>query len=229
MFQNSYIAELVHDISFAVFRISALVEHTFLKKELEKSAVDLSAYIDEEAIHKMERLVVLAQSIGEIGQVNAEVIIRELGNLKDLLFEEESEESLEADISGLFQKESQPLPFKKEKVNGNKTSSSVSPSKRQTEILSYIRQYPDGCRMADLAGNFQEVSKRTLRNDVTSLIEGSHIERIGNRGPYSYLKALSRGVNNEDDLNNDSQEIKRDEGPTILLSGPQVGVFDRFE
>ena len=224
MFRNSYIAELVHDISFAVFRVSALIEHSFLRKEFEGAAVDLSSYIDEEAIHRLERLVSLGQSIGEISQVNADVLIRELGNLRELLSVEENEESIEADISNLFQKDSQELPFKREKVNGNKTRISIAPSKRQTEILNFIRKLPSGCRMAELASSFQEVSKRTLRNDIASLIENGHIERVGSRGPYSYLRAIGN-VGSE---TSSSADLEKKEDSVILLSEPAPRVFDDF-
>lgn len=228
MFRNSYIAELIHDISFAVFRVSALVEHAFLRKELERYAVELSAYIDEEAIYGLERLIVLSKSIGEITEVNAEVLLRELGSLRELLNEEDSEEAVEADISNLFRKESQELPFKTEKVNGKKVKANETPSKRQTEILNYIRQFPDGCRMAELASNFEEVSKRTLRNDVSALIKRDLIERVGSRGPYSYLKVVdsdSKGSDIKEDLG-------AEEGRVIFLSEPQsepkIDGFDRL-
>ncbi len=226
MFQNSYIAELVHDISFAVFRVSALIEHALLREELERSSVELSAYIDEEAIRRLERLISLAQSIGEVSEINAEVLIRELGNLSDLLASEESEEVIEADISNLFQKEGQKLPFKREKVNGKRQSQSVEPSKRQTEILNFIRQSADGCRMADLANNFQGVSKRTLRNDIGTLIDRGDIERIGSRGPYSYLK-YAGGGGGLDALSGEPQKEEKPED-VIFLSEPQPGAFDTF-
>ncbi|MDD5710843.1 MAG: hypothetical protein PHV43_01960 [Candidatus Colwellbacteria bacterium] len=224
MFQNSSIAELVHDISFAVFRVSALVEHAFLRKELERSAVELSAYIDEEAIHRLERLLNLAQSIGEVGETNTQVLIRELRRLGNLLVSEESEEVVEADISNLFQKEEQKLPFKREKVNGKRPSQGVEPSKRQTEILNFIRQFVDGCRMADLASGFQGVSKRTLRNDIGALIDRGFVERVGSRGPYSYLKYAGGG----DNLEVQPEGVSEGAGPDdiIFLSEPKTGIFD---
>jgi hypothetical protein len=224
MFQNSYIAELVHDISFAVFRVGALIEHRFLRKELERSAVELSAYVDEVAIHRLERLLNLAQSIGEIGKTNVEVLIRELGNLSDLLTSEEGEEVVEADISKLFHKESQELPFKKERVNGKGSNSSAEPSKRQIEILNSIRQFTDGCRMADLANSFRGVSKRTLRNDVGTLIDNGCVERVGSRGPYSYLKATNGSENRPE---TPSWGVKSED--IIFLSEPLPRTFDTSE
>jgi len=232
MFRNSYIAELVHDISFAVFRVSALIEHAFLRKELEMSAVELSTYVDESSIHKLERLINLANSLEEISDINTSVLNRELANLKELLVAEYMEEMPDEDISGMFEKNSQELPFKKEISNGNETRSGKEPSKRQTEILEFIRQFDGNCRMSDLATRFGEVSKRTLRNDISSLIREGRIERIGSRGPYSYLKAIKEGgrdtiYNKEGEQDNDHVNIE--EGSTILLSGPKVGIFDTFE
>lgn len=224
MFQNSYIAELVHDISFAVFRVSALMKHPFLRRELERSAIELTAYIDKEAICQLERLLNLAQSIGEVGKVNTEVLIRELGHLSDLLVNEEGEETIEADISRLFRKENQALPFKKEKVNGKKQSVSIEPSKRQTEISNFIRQSADGCRMADLANSFQGVSKRTLRNDIGILVDRGDIKRIGNRGPYSYLKYAKGGGVSDAQPEGSQKETKSED--VIFLSEPKPEGFD---
>lgn len=183
------LASLAHDISFAVFRVAELVEHLFLKKELERAAVELAAYIDEEAISMMERLVSLGVAIGEINDTNGAVLKREIGNLRQLLDQEEWRDEEDVDITGIFSGKETEAKLKRQ-VNGNVNGKSTSPSKRQTEILQFIRQFPNGCRMADLARNFEEVSKRTLRNDITALIDSNLVERVGERGPYSFVKAV---------------------------------------
>ena len=190
MEKTSPISELTHDISFAVFRVAELVDHLFLRRELERASVELTSDLDEEAIFKLERLIRLGNSIDQINKTNSEVILKELNNLRDLIGKEE-EEIEEVDLSDLFDTKEQQLPFKGNEAEAiRKTAKSRQPSKRQKEILEFIRQFPNGCRMGDLARNFSEVSSRTLRNDTTALINSNLVERVGgSRGPYSYLVA----------------------------------------
>jgi len=197
------VAELAHDIAFAVYRVSSLIEFSYLRKELEVAAVGLVSFLDTEAIDTVKRLIKLGKAIEEISEVNSEVLLRELRSLTAMMEEEEfPEEKVEIDVEKLFNRQNNVLPFKRqeEKVEG-KRQSSVKPDKRQTEILEFIRQFPNGCRPADISRNFPEVSKRTLRNDVSALEGKGLAERIGDRGPYSYVKALKVGGSSEGDIN----------------------------
>ena len=184
------IAQLAHDIGNALFRVAAVTDHPFLKKELERAAVELVAYIDEEAVMRTERLVSLAAAVGLMNETNASVLAREIDNLKDMLSEErEWPVEEDVDITGIFSGKKEGIADKRQ-TNGKVNGTDTNPSKRQTEILQFVRQFPNGCRMAELSRNFSEVSKRTLRNDITALIEGRLLERVGERGPYSYIRAL---------------------------------------
>ena len=226
MFQNSHIAELAHDIAFAVYRVASLVEFSYLRKELEIAAVGLVSFLDLESIDTAKRLIKLGKSIEEIGEVNGEVLLRELHSLTAMMAEGEfPEERVEIDVEKLFNRQKNILPFKrqKEKVE-SKQRPSIKPYKRQTEILNFIRQLADGCRMADLANGFQGVSKRTLRNDVGSLIDGGYVERVGGRGPYSHLKATGGSIDRLDSQNGGDKL-----GDVIFLSEPQTKAFDTSE
>ena len=87
------ISQKAHDISFATFRVATLIKNKTLKGEIEAAAVELVARYEEVAnpllpfttasvVEQLERLVSLAESIGEMKSVNALVLKRELGNLQ---------------------------------------------------------------------------------------------------------------------------------------------------
>ncbi|MEX2054063.1 MAG: DeoR family transcriptional regulator [Candidatus Colwellbacteria bacterium] len=195
------IAKLSHEISFAIFRVAETVELSQLRKELEKAAIELTSDLDSDAVAKLVRLVELSQVIEEISEINSAVLLRELGNLDKLLVPEATISKVEADISKIFNKGGNPLPF-----SGNTSGKSVEkrkatdgPGKRQAEILEFIRQFPNGCQISDISRNFEEVSKRTIRNDIGALIEDGQAQRIGGVGPNSYIQAIgvSGGISNK--------------------------------
>lgn len=211
------VAELAHDIAFAVYRVASLVKFSYLRKELEIVAVGLVSFLDSEAIEIAKRLIKLGKAIEEISEINSEVLLRELRSLTEMIENTESpEENAAINIEKLFNRQKSTLPFKRQ--------SSVKPDKRQTEILNFIRQLADGCRMADLANGFHGVSKRTLRNDVGSLIDGGYVERVGSRGPYSYFKVTSSFGDRLDSQNGEDKP-----GDVIFLSEPQSRAFDTSE
>lgn len=94
------ISQKAHDISFATFRCATLFKNPKLRAEIESAAVDLVAHLTDVAsaiensvkiensklnidpIERLESLVSLAESIGEMKAVNASVLKRELGNLQ---------------------------------------------------------------------------------------------------------------------------------------------------
>ncbi len=66
-------------------------------------------------------------------------------------------------------------------------SISESGQNRQSAILEKIRQ-SGNCRMKDIQGIFPNISERTIRYDLQSLIEQGLIERIGQSGPSTYYR-----------------------------------------
>lgn len=193
--EKEQIAELAHDIAFAVYRVASLVEFSYLKRELEVSAVGLVSFLDLEAVDTVKRLIKLGRAIEEISEVNTEVLLRELRSLANTLEQVvETVAKEEIDVEKLFNRQKNTLPFKRQEMKAEgKRQSGIKPDKRQTEILEFIRQFPNGCRPADISRNFPEVSKRTLRNDILALVDKGLAERIGDRGPYSYIKAVKEG------------------------------------
>jgi len=65
-------------------------------------------------------------------------------------------------------------------------------STRQSAIVEFIKQLPNGCRMKDLMNRFNNISERTLRNDLQVLAVEDKIERFGAvQGPFSYFRIKS--------------------------------------
>lgn len=199
--QRPWVDDLTHDISYAVFRVAALVGHEYLRRELEAAAVELVKSANEETIGKLLRIIRLAEALGEMNQLNAGVLCRELDNLQNL-FSEDSE--IHSEISELFaESEKEPIFSEittlKASIEGRKLSKNAL--ERQDAIFQLIRKFPNGCRMRDLAGKFPDYTDRTIRNDVQRLAERGLVKRFGSKsGPLSYVKAIGLTLDSRAEL-----------------------------
>ena len=186
MSKNYQTTETAHDISFAIFRVSRLVRHLKLRKELESSAIDLVKDITLENVDSLMRLVKLSESIGEINNINSDVLYRELNDLSDEIHSAIAELPVsheDVSLEGVFDREHVDEESEEEQVI-------LNPEDRQEAVYQLIRQFPDDCRMKDLVSEFPNVSERTLRSDIQKLIEEGLVERFGSKsGPFSYLRA----------------------------------------
>ena len=181
------IVNLAHESASAVFRVSALLRHGRLRFELEGAAVELVKDLSQEAGRRMSRLVRLAEAIGEMSAVNAEVLERELGNLQKMLNAEIAESTAEAvngvDLQRLFIQK----PYQEE-------GEIMGQDGRQSAILRYIRKFPYGCRMRQISAAFAGFSERTIRADIGRLVDKGLAEKAGSKtGPFSYFKATALG------------------------------------
>lgn len=188
MSQSIDIYQRAHDIAFAVFRVAALIKHPKLKSELESAAVLLVSKNNSQAVDKLGNLVRLAEVVGEIKPINSEVLQRELKGF-NLAIAELIGNAEEINLEETFPNKD----VKENKVEGvsiNKENKQFG--NRQSAILEFIRQLPNGCRMRDLVIKFPQVSERTLRNDLQSLTDQSLIERVGSQGPFSFFRAVTK-------------------------------------
>lgn len=184
-----------YDISFAVFRVVATVNNAKLKSALEDSAVDLILEINDQAVDKLGALVRLAASVNEMKTLNAEVLLRELDNIKVEIQSAISQSAIgnedEVDLSNSFADSSeQPVHKQEDEEKDIKINSNIA--NRQSAILSFIRQLPNGCRMRDLIVKFPEVSERTLRNDLHDLTTEGLVERVGSQGPFASFRGVTK-------------------------------------
>ena len=113
------------EISWAVFRCSALFKNEKLKAEIENSAIDLTVNYDRfnfketginqiagqlPYIEKLIFIIKLAEAIGDINPINSKVLFRELNSLNDTVkksvseFSKKAEESSNINIESIFSK-----------------------------------------------------------------------------------------------------------------------------
>lgn len=188
-----HVFDKAHDIAFAVFRVAAIVKNMKLRVALEGGAVDLVNELNAGAVDKLGALVRLAASINEIKPINAEILEKELEALNSTIQSAITESVIgndeDVDLEEVFSESESATTG-----NGEK-SDKLSPHivNRQSAILEFIRQLPNGCRMRDLTARFQEVSERTLRNDLQALLAECLIERVGStQGPFSSFRAVTK-------------------------------------
>ena len=91
---------LIQEIALAMFRVASVAKHEGVKSSLENLAVKISAEESPEYIRRAESLIILGRETGDIKEINAIVLLRELANLKDQLKVVEEEEGV--DISSMF-------------------------------------------------------------------------------------------------------------------------------
>lgn len=182
-------SDLAHEIASAVFRVSALILHKQLRKELEGVAVELVKDIHPKNADTLERLVRLTGAVGEMSEINTMVLCRELDNLRNMLNAEISES-----LSGVSSSLNLQEIFTEEKgvFGGGKEGQEVgNQEERQKAVLGYIRKFPNGCRLRQLSVVFPSFSERTIRTDVQRLIDGGLVEKIGSKtGPFSYFRVV---------------------------------------
>lgn len=221
---EDFIKQRTFEISFAVFRVAALVKNFRIREELENFAVDLLIG-NTEVLPVLNSLIKLAEGISEIKPADAKVLYREIGNLESAVrqyslqaIRQEQDEinqsgnrqsAEESEIEGIFSKPPMVVnPAKPAKqsgkssnpANGNGNGSGngngniINSAMRQTAILAKIRQLPD-CRMKDLIAAFSEISERTLRNDLQRLYEQGMLERAGG-GPLTFYRVKNADLMN---------------------------------
>ena len=190
-----HVFDKAHDIAFAVFRVAAIVKNMKLRVALEGGAVDLVSELNAGAVDKLGALVKLAASINEIKPVNAEILEKELRALNSTIQSAITESVIgndeEVNLKEVFAESNSATngnPADEEK--DDKVSQHIV--NRQSAIIEFIRQLPDGCRMRDLAARFPDVSERTLRNDLQNLVSDGLIERVGSQGPFSSFRAVTK-------------------------------------
>ena len=190
--RSDKIVSLAHEIASAVFRVAALTRHERLRKELEEAAIDIVKNICPENTDALERLVRLTEAVGEVNEVNAMVLCRELGNLRIMLNAEISEP-----FSGVVDTLNLQEIFAEKGIakDGKERQGIRGQAERQRAVLGYIRKFPNGCRMRQLSATFPDFSERTIRTDVQRLIGEGLIEKIGSKtGPFSYFRQVDSGA-----------------------------------
>jgi hypothetical protein len=90
---------LIQEIALAMFRVASVAKHEGVKSSLENLAVKIVAEGDPEYIVRAESLITLGRETGDIKEINAAVLLRELAALKEVLA---PEVAADVDISSMF-------------------------------------------------------------------------------------------------------------------------------
>lgn len=200
-----------YEVSYALFRVAAILPSRSLAELLEKEALNLLRSTvgnfpaeTQNALGIIHYLVVFGKDTNNIHQENADLLVQQLESLAGLLRERANNTVTPADLSQIFSPAENRVaesylagPRLAEKrvgsVNAAVAAPTVTPASviplndRQSIILDRIRQ-SGNCRARDLRAALPDLSERTLRYDLQRLVEDGKIERGGGGGPASWYK-----------------------------------------
>lgn len=203
-----------YEVSYALFRVAAILTSRDLAALLEKEALNLLrstvGNCQEEARNTLgiiHYLVAFGKDTNIVHSENADLLIRELESLASLLQDRARNTVTPADLSQIFSVAESHIPepsvARSNSAESNNATralpkvrtapvSAIMLSERQSVILDRIRQ-SGNCRTRDIQAILPDLSERTLRYDLQRLIEDGKIERGGGGGPASWYKIKEGG------------------------------------
>ena len=190
---------LPNEISSATVRVAALIDFVRLRDELKSAAVTLLAEFNDDSISRLERLIRLGETIGEIKPINSQVLLRELNRLRLDINSANKKTRPDIDLEREFARRRRPEPgqpgqnIAKElghSANGNREfdKNGRVEGENSAAVLNFIEKNPQ-CQFKALRFAFPAISERTLRRIVDRLIQNQSILRVGNPGPTSFYQA----------------------------------------
>jgi len=216
---NQLIYQKTQEISFALLRVAAYIRRFGLRKKIEDLSYNLLENITyrnhQLALHTIDAIqgfIDLGKNMYEIEVRNHEILTRELLILTKEVQELSGEFPLR-ELDDLFTKIENIRPGEN-KENGkygnntaignaklpylpNKTTPKTSNGGNETrkkEILAFIESAKDHrLQLKSITEKFSEISDRTLRYDLTSLINDGELERAGG-GPLSFYVRVNKGI-----------------------------------
>jgi hypothetical protein len=87
MYSNEFFIQRSFEVVWAVFRVAEHATRAKIRQGLEDRAVDYILAKDMKSLDGLEEIVRLGAQIRDIGQVNANVLLREIGNLRVAMME----------------------------------------------------------------------------------------------------------------------------------------------
>jgi hypothetical protein len=195
-------SSLPNEISSAAVRVAALIEFARLRDEIKSVAVTLLADFNDESISRLERLIRLGETIGEIKPINSQVLLRELNRLRLDINSANKKTRPDIDLEREFARRRRPEPGQLGQLGQNIAKELGHPANGNREfdkngrvegensaaVLNFIEKNPQ-CQFKALRFAFPAISERTLRRIVDRLIQNQSILRIGNPGPTSFYQA----------------------------------------
>lgn len=217
--KERFILTKAYEVAYALFRLAAQMQEADFAEQLRISGTALlSAAAKEDyagadwAIRVMECLVKFGGDVGMIGTQNVDVLTREIYALDAAIAERKlSGKTDEVNVAEIFSKPEhkpatvgqtpvepavetpteQPVQFHLEPEPEAAKESRNDSAIRQETILNRIRQ-SGNCRLKDIHDVLPDISERTIRYDLQTLLERGYIERIGNAGPSVFYRANVR-------------------------------------
>ncbi len=218
---KNFIKQRTFEISWAVFRVAVLVRQPKLKIELENAAIDLLVKpieVQLQYIEKLEQLVKLAEKIGEIKSINADVLYRELGNLQTVI-EKVNGKSIrqvqgkrqlpDVEIESIFSKPPMIID-KNNSINTSTNTSIFSANKSKRQIHSAILSQTAN-------GNVNGNSYRQTANIERKSIILKNIQKSSENLQFKDLIGILSGIS-ERTVRNDIQQLC-DEGAIERVGG----------
>lgn len=219
--KNDLVLRKSYEISYALWRIATNMQERNIADTFFSNAIGLigeAATADPnriaEKLSGIQFLIKFAADVNVLGISTRDLLFKEIGNLKSEIEHIQAKnfgENLladksgkEVDLSDIFQEveldieDGDPEGFEETKIdipesigvergNGN-----AKAEIRQAAILERIRQIGN-CRLADIQAILPDVSDRTIRYDLESMMQRNLIERIGTGGRSVYYRIVVIG------------------------------------
>ncbi|MCL4406293.1 MAG: hypothetical protein M1586_00035 [Patescibacteria group bacterium] len=194
--------ELANDIAAATFRVAELIKQDRLKAELHLAVFDLVLAGSDRIITRLKALIRFGQSIQEIKDINAEVLLRELGHLEGLAKEvamAETDVTIEDEfvdkqygqvVSQMAKWPNRGMTRPTGHVMAKPANQGTGRPSSLDQVWKFMETRPE-TRFKDLEQAFGHLSSRTLRRVIEQLRKSGKIERVGNPGPASFYRATT--------------------------------------
>jgi hypothetical protein len=213
--KERFILTKAYEVAYALFRLAAqMPEKDFAEPIRASGTAMLSAAAAEDyataerSLRVVECLVKFGGDVGLIGTPNVDVLTREIFALDAAIAERKAvAKTDEVNVAEIFSKPEvaarpekamrhaeaargeepaiEPAPMRMEQMQRPSSNDSAI---RQSAILARIRQ-SGNCRLKDIQDVLPNISERTIRYDLQTLVEQNLVQRIGNAGPLVFYRA----------------------------------------
>jgi hypothetical protein len=187
-----------YEIGYALFRIAAKTGNIALRDSLERNALallDTAITGDNPAMGNtargLETILRFGGDVGILHPANVDTIIAELRLLNPAIAGMNNPAKIEeVDLGDIFKRQ-EPLFTERirqhEVVESESGNPAIKSEVRQSAILERIRQ-SGNCRLRDIQEVLPDLSERTIRYDLQSLVEQNLVEKVGTGGPSVFYR-----------------------------------------
>lgn len=201
--KNDFIGKKAYEIAYALWRVAAYAEEKVFADILRNKAMRIigfaadTNYIRLDAtVDAIQAIIKFAVDVNCITIGNAAILVREIGNLKSAIADMPSSvDKVDGfDLSNLFSSDihssnnAELLDENLSEVLPDEVELGNRAEMRQSAIIERVREIGN-CRLADIQVVLPNVSERTIRYDLESLVRRNLIERFGPGGRASYYRS----------------------------------------